>query len=311
MRTAAWQARVTNAGGSIAPGIPLRCLQHQMADMISRACVRSLISPFTCAALDADMTARTNAIEGALAEFFNGTAPPDGLLKKLQATITCFRPSKGPDIADVAEQHTSTDAFKFKHKSDGMGFGRAAKVFPACYKAAWPEFDWSDFFALADLVDRCADTNLQSDNQGKRTAALQLAAQTWGEGLKRIEAGANKIRNHGGDDGDAPDVVICGHGFKAWLEEQRKPLNSAISLVGSILAQVVDKTPPAKTAPFGGKGSLNGAMPAWKEAHPNKCLFHFCKDDGCKLDSKCPHAASHAEPKDQQWAADFKAKHNL
>lgn len=292
----------------------MRCLQHQMADVISRACVRSLISPFACAALDADMNARNNAIESALADFFNGTAPPEGLLKKLQATITCIRPTKGPDIADVAEQHTSTDAFKFKHKSDGMGFGRAAKVFPACYKAAWPEFDWSDFFALADLIDRCADTNSQSDNLGKGTAALQLAAQTWGEGLKRIEAAANLIRNTGGDDGDAPDSAICGHDFKAWLADQRKPLNAAIDLVGSILAQntAIAKPPPLNNAlPFGGKGSLNTAMPAWKQEHPTKCMFHFCKDDGCKLDAKCQHAASHAEAKDQPWAIAFKKAHNL
>ena len=89
--------------------------------------------------------------------------------------------------------------------------------------------------------DACCLRFEQAGRFVTEVAALQLAAQTWGEGLKRIEAGANKIRNHGGDDGDAPDVVICGHGFKAWLEEQRKPLNSAISLVGSILAQVVDK----------------------------------------------------------------------
>ena len=226
-----------------------------------------------------------------------------------------------PSIADLAQPQSTVDTFNFKQQGEAMGYGRAAKILPTCCAAAYPELDWAPFFDLANAIEACADVNTHGRYKGRREAALQFAAQLWRDGLKKIEAGADALRSREGNDGDAPDRAICGADFKSWLDGETRQSQQNLELFAKMF-QIVDKGNSQHAPPGGGahkstanssttSSTINDAMPAWNTQHRDKCIFHFCHKNGCKLKDKCSMAESHKEPTDEAWVADFKAQNGL
>ena len=63
-------------------GIPLRALQHQICDVLTRQSIRPTLTASNTQALEADLRARETQLERGLTPYFEGNAPPKALLNE-------------------------------------------------------------------------------------------------------------------------------------------------------------------------------------------------------------------------------------
>jgi hypothetical protein len=297
------------------PGIPFQCLQHNLCDMVTRACIRGTISPNNVQALDADCRAREAQLERALTTYFDGAPPPRALLKTMQATVLPLRLTKVPSLQAVCKVYESTDAFGNKLKTLGLTHSTGLSVLAAAFAAAWAELNWAPFGELVSFIAMAVGTADRSTDDDQKRVILHLAAETWSEGLKRGEHGADLLRcaSHA-PTGGAP-LEIFGSGFSGWLESNVASFRATTRLATVWGTFSANRAPSSSLAESGSKktpGKINDHIAEWQSFFPGVCAFHHLNHKGCSRGDDCPHKDSHKKPiSDQSKLDKFKQDHGF
>ena len=144
------------------------------------------------------------------------------------------------------------------------------------------------------------------------------AAETWGDGLKLIEHGADYLRHQSYGESEPVPRDVCGTSFVPWLVSVERQFNSTLHMVRAV--QPEQQPPATHTANPAGKandgvkrpGSINDHFSDWLAVFPGVCAFSFLNQRGCQKGTSCPHANSHDQPIPDQAKLDkFKAEHGF
>ena len=319
-RQAAWQQRVSASKGTVASQIPLRALQHQLCDRVTRQCVKPMITPENSTAFNADITAREHFVYMAIKAGFRGREPPESLVKRFQSTALPIRATLMPSLASCAESKTTRDFFGDARSSVSLPPDAAIDLIKRALLAAWPEFDWAPLVELIDLVKALVSwsekAKVEEPTSNKHMILRREAADLLYEGLLKIEQSADFIRYDDAAEDVIPSNDICGAAtFTKWVRDEELRINKAAVFAETygpaagtstaLLPAPGDRPPlPAKV------GTLNAALPAWHSTFPNVCIFHHCHPRGC-TSQNCPHKESHAITLDPEKLSAFKKEHML